>query len=748
MKKILCFIMSIILFASFVIPSVYSAESEESSKNLQQSVSDAVSYTCMYDVNSSSIVIDGSVRHDFLISHSDYKIRVYSIDTDVQYVGIPENADTSFLAESDMTVRFTFSIAVNGILDRYSMYLIVLCSPEGEYYSAGEPMLPSISTSFEYDRDDRSCFKGILIDTPSDIGSSKAGNVVVDIDISQTLGNAADGIPLQMSNSFINIKKSYVAAIDKKIMMASLQGSRVYLRLLLGADNKELSNIYYESSEQYTLPALHNEYALEYIFTISRFFAQRYQGDKQGSIYGIIVGKAIDDLSVNTIGNMDMDSYADLYTMYLVVVGNAVRAERTDLDMVIPLSDANDYSNETKKSWNASALLEKIIHRLDKNVSGTFSCSVLIESTHSPLTEGERHTLQRNRDISKITADNIDEFVSYLSSLQLTYQSVPTNVIFLWTPEASLGGNLLSASYILNYTKLLPNTNVSSFVVNLSSVAYREIKNIIRNIDTEHANEVLNATALAYGYSSWQGLVEENVSLPVNHVILEKDFVSDCPINAIGSFTYMDFTSTSIYSQMSAGDNCTYIRSEYNSDAKRVLSLVSGEMAMGDTAEAICVFEYPENYGYTPYMSLNIGISDANASENALYRITLTLGAKDIEQTVTGIIKNGETRELFFDASEFSELSMADYVKISTSCLTEDTHTCSVMLSELRGYSAEYDTDTLTQLIEAERLELRNESVDDDEGFDFVLLITIIGIVFALAVTAVGLVVLFKRDEH
>ncbi len=749
MKKILCFVMCMIICLAAISPSLLAAEADTQPSKTK--ILNAVTYSCVYDVKQNRVVIDGNVYHDFMISHDKYRIKIYSIMPGYSVESVISNADIKPQAESDMTMKFTFYINVEGILDRYSKYAIVLCSPNGEQHLAAEPMLPSISSTFAFDAANRIGYKGILTDNPVDIGDSGAGTVIVDIDISKTVGDAADSILYPMGDSYIHLRKSYITHIDKQIMSASVSEKRVYVRLLLQANDKSLAAAHSEEQGKYSIPNLYSADVLEYVYTLSCFLAERYNGTK-GEICGIIPGTRIDDTSVNSVDNWNVDDYAERYTLYLVVVGNALRAAKTDFDIVIPISDRNDYSSETYVDYDirASKLLEKIIYMLDKNVSGDFGCSVMLESEHSPLefsVKGKKNTLKVKNEQAYISADNIDVFSTYLSNLSSTYMSVPSNIIYLWTPESTLLANALGCTYIYSYTKLSQNSMVSSFAASLDKEQYDGMRNIVRYIDTQKADETNLAIAEYFGFASWTEIFKSEIKAPVLSSLFDSEFTYTSPNGIKGEFQYMDFTASEIYSIMSAGHNCIYVRSDYNSHGERAMAVVSSPMTVGDSCQAIGRFEYPESYEYTQYMSVAAQIQDSTAAADALYEITLTLGMGKSQLSVSGIVRNGESATLFFDVSEFSSVSMASYIRIGARPLSEDSECFSLLLQDVKGYSTLYGSEELTNLIEQKRLEIRNQNVDDGGGFNYTLLITIIGVVFALSAVAVGLMIVFKRDD-
>ncbi len=741
MKRILCFVTCVILIALFVAPSVQAADNE--SAEAADRFVDAVNFTCVYDIDKRQVVIDGTVSHDFMISHGDYKIKVYSIMPGDSYESVLNDTSGSQLAESVMTVRFTFYIDVDSTLERYSKYVMIMSSPDGKNYLAGQPMLPSISSDFEYDTLDRSGFKGISNQSPVNIGGSGAGTVVVDVDIAKTVGDTSDSILYPMNDSYVHIRKSYIDQIDKQIQSAAVKESRVYIRLLMEQDGA------------YRIPDLHSEEVLDYVFTISGFLAERYDADN-GNIRGMIVGIRIDDVEeANDIGELSLEEYAELYTLYLVVVGNAVRELRTDFDIVIPFSDMNDYSSDAyaNNTICPSALLEQIIDRLDKNVSGTFNCSMMIESDSVPLNISEQSIGEGIKpdtlaDVSTLGPDTVAHFLSYLQNLNTRYESVPSNVIYMWTVDDGMVGNALCCAYVYTYLRLIEYPEISSFVVSLGDASYESLRNVIRNIDTERANDVISPLARYFGVTSWDQIIGKNIDLPVYKYLFESNLFADRPKDIKGEFVYMDFTASSVYGMMSAGQDCEYIRSDHDATGTRSLCVRSAAMGVGRPMETIGIFEYPESYEYTQYLSLTVEVVDNNASAGSLYEITLTLGNKTAEAVAVGVVRNGEKQELYFNVEDFSDGELAEHIRVSARCLTGDTQGFSLWLHELKGHSTEYDSDTLKELIEARRHELRNEDVDGEGGFNYSVIVTVVGIVFAIAAVAIGLMIVFRRDDE
>ena len=91
---------------------------------------------------------------------------------------------------------------------------------------------------------------------------------------------------------------------------------------------------------------------------------------------------------------------------------------------------------------------------------------------------------------------------------------------------------------------------------------------------------------------------------------------------------------------------------------------------------------------------------------------------------------------------------MTEHIKISVRPLGEASRSLSVWLYDIKGYSTAYDSETLASLIEQKRMEIRNENSDGQSGFNYTTIITVIGVVLAIAAVTVGLLIVFRRDEE
>ena len=739
MKKIICFVLCLLMCMTALAPALFASAEEK------DEFFGAADFSCSYNDKNSRVHIDGTISHDFMVKHSDYKIGVYAAAVDQTPQDVMSDPNKAPLAQSAMSIRFTFYINVDSILGQHSGYFIVLISPDGKKHLATASKLPTVASDFSYDPNKREEFKGILDSNSAHITDSGAGRVIVDVDLELIVGIGADSILYPMRGSYIHIRKTYVDAIDKQVRAASLTGSSVYLRYIMKT----------EDGERYKTPNVYSKDMLEYIYTVTDFFATRYNGGKKGSVCGIVAGTRIDDVeTVNDIGIMTVEEYAKLYTLYLAVIGGSARRVNGSFDIVIPLSDRNDYSSGYYESnaIRGSVLLEQISKRLSENVSADFDCSVLVESDMIPF-DANAESIENgidtaNADLTRLGAYNLADIVVYINALSKKYPTAPSNVSYMWSVPEEINESLTCAIYSYSYFKLASMEKVASFVVNIDGAdAYRHMETLLKYIDTERVAEVTDGYARYFGANSWKELFEDKYTSPLLQSINREEFFEYSSGKFLSSFCYMSFDQTDAFEIMNCGEGFKTIRPEYDGEGVKTMYSLTDPMKLGQSAEIMGRFEYAESYEHTPFMSLKLKIDGKGASQNALYEVTLVLGQGSERLETVGVVSQGELEELFFDSSVLSSNRLVDYIRIRVRCVTEPAEEVSLMVYELNGYSLEHDESTLAELISGTRTQLRDQSADGGGDFDYTTVIIIVSIIIVAIVIGVGLVLIFRRND-
>ena len=85
---------------------------------------------------------------------------------------------------------------------------------------------------------------------------------------------------------------------------------------------------------------------------------------------------------------------------------------------------------------------------------------------------------------------------------------------------------------------------------------------------------------------------------------------------------------------------------------------------------------------------------------------------------------------------------------INVRCITEASGELSVWLYELNGHSDQYTSDELAELIEALRLADSEDDSGNGDGFNYGVIMTVVGVLFGLGAVGIGLLMVFRREDE
>lgn len=748
MKRKISLLMFILILLSCLAPLVCAVS--DSRTNV---FSDAVSYTCTLDEVTGKIVVSGTVNHDVMTKYPGYKIQLYSVAPGEYVEDVINDVDISPLAQTDMTIKFTFSITAMSSIERYSKYAIIFCSESGAKYVAGTPKYPAVSSNFEYLRGDRSVYKAVLCESSALSAEVGAGMVIVDVDMGKMLGGGSDSILYPANDNYISFSRSYVEELDKKMISARVSNAKIYLRFLFDPSDEMFCVASVENTDMRGFPNIYDEDTLDYISSLSKFLMDRYSDDK-GKISGVIMGDRADDIvSTNYVGAMSMDQYADAYVLYLTVVAAAMRMTDPSLDIVIPISDKDGYSSNKNTNTQAAEFLDYVISELEYGTSGRFKCSVMIQSDVVPfgisnnnISSGVNTEAQFGG--GRIHADTIKHFTDHIRKLSNTYVSAPTNVIFMWEPPADLGGSALNTAYAYIYYKLYSELDVSSLVVSASTTdQLLQLADTITYIDTQRGNNVTAPLLKYFGAKNWEEVIGVSAISVNSRAYFEYSALSNVSEKTYkSSFCYYTFSDYDVFNNTHLGENTKSVYSTPDSSGNRSLQARIEPLLPGESAECIYTLDYAESFKYTPVIAVTIGLDDGVENSNALYELRLTIGAATSRAVCKAVITSGNTQTLFFDISNYAESRTADYVRIGVRALTGETEECMLRIYDLKGYSNSYSNDELSTLIEEHRATLR--STENTAGATtYRTIISVICVFFVLVAVGAGLFMVFKKED-
>ena len=757
MKKIISIILITVILTAFAIPTCADDEVDISE--------DSSNFSCTFDAQNNVIAIKGIIKHDVLVKYGDYTICIYKIPFNSTYQEAIKNTDNRVISNAPISIKFEYAIPVSAVEDRFASYALVLSSHFGNTYLASEMKIPSVENGYEYGGRSASAFKGIETNNIAQASNLSAGTAIIDVDLDSLYGNASNCYLYPMGDTFAYIDKAVISELDSEIMTLSQSKTRIYLRFLVLSEGSitAISHDIGDTEASYTIPDIYNHETLDFICATSAFLAERYDGEELGYINGVVLGTKADNVeSVNYVGDISFDEYIERYTTYMLAVANSMRSFNPDLDIVVPISDANDYSSDAENRSDAlcTELVEGIINYLASYFSEKPMFSLMLEIEKAPFNISNA-TLNNIIDTSPakehkkiINIENLEEFIGYFKTLSNRFDNAPQNYSVLWNVPNELSGNALSCAYSYSYYKLFSIDNkLSSFIVSFVNSADSEnqrldqISNIFREIDTENTFEVTDNILKYFGVTSWSKLLNVNsASSYAAGAYYEMELLNALPDDANGSFEYFDFSSASNISNWKNGVNTKNIKNEYSSGGVRALHINSRSIGRGASFETYYLYDSPESFAYTPYLVFDLNL-DTSKNANEIFEVSVIIGNENATARASKAFAAGEGGQIILDIGNFSENNKAQYLKISIRALTDDAESVSVWLNSIKGYSVDYDDDELESVIKAERLRLQGDNEDSAKVKTGISATTVIWIVVVIVTLGIGIFVALRKED-
>lgn len=758
---------AVLLFA-LLVPFISIAISAEPSSKAESAPAlygtlgeNAITYVCQYQQEPGAVVIRGVVDHDVLVTHHEYSMEIYQIAPGDTFDGMLGRGDVKPVASTAISVKFEFSISVDTVADRFSKYAIVLLSPAGERILAAEPQYAEVSSTYTFDASERRAFKGIVSSSASVPGDLGAGTTVLPVDLEQIWSDIPDGYLYPVEQEYRYFDKSYVDNLDAKVRSASATGTRVYLQLVLPATGSRMAmSNGAEAGAVYDMPNVYSTETLASLNAVLEFLASRYESYQTGKLCGVVVGRSIDLYLMNWNGGSALEQYAEQYAYYVTVVANSMRSYCPELDLLIPFSHMDSYTQEfsSEQGYAPSALLEAILRKLDQGCSGGFICGTMIESDQIPLgirneTRSEISWKEPAAPQGVLTVETLNAYADYLSGLAATYQSAPTHYLYQWTVPVGVSGNALACAYTYAYYRLFGNARLASFLISFETVEAAgadvrpDLNRILRYIDTKDSFAMTEKLLPYFGVQNWQEIVGELSAESLAGRSVYRANTDIVKTDWTGSFAYFEFSDGNVRDWI-GGVGCAQLKSDYDGEGVRLLRASVKPDPNSQYAELMYLYEYPENTVYTPFMELEILLSEGSKTSQTLYELVVTFGNQESVVTAEYIVRSGEKTKLLLDMSEYAATHMVTYLKLSTRALDGTQTPYSLNLYSVKGHSAVYDSEKLSELIQAERLRIRNQSEQEEQGTDRRHLSAIIFcVLLAVTVVGVGVLMLIRKND-
>lgn len=750
MKKLLAFFISffiligamsscIIAFAEDI--SVSEDDSTESVADIRST--ESISFSCSFDPSAFSINLSGTVTHDVLIQYRDHTLEIYEIPLGKSVESVVFDYGTTAIAETPIAIKFQFSKKIKSAIEKYYSYCVVLKDSDGNRILATDPKYAEVAASFTYDPSQRPAYKGVESELLSSTVNAGAGRVIIPISLNKLISESSSGYIYQANDENVYFEKSYMESLDSKVRTVTAENAEVYFRIFAEDNGSGISVV--KNNEAVFMPNVYDEKTLTRIEAAISFLTDRYEDNQSGRLSGIIIGKKIDELIDKTTSKPDYNRYLDMYVLYTIVIANSARQVRSDIDVVIPFSNKNILSD------TSMSVIELLISRFDHCLGSGLNCSVMLESDTSPIAVDSNNKASVVVDENQINVSKLALFDQYLNGLSKKFVSAPKSFSFCWNVSDDTKANTLMASYAYSYLKSIECQNLSSFIVSFTEresggdySGFFDIKHIFDHIDTEESERFLDDILEMFSESSWNEVLERKyLKIPLSRTVISAPVLESLPDGWKGSFAYFDFSKSVALNNWFKGENCKDLRLEYGNDAAFLRADMMPSI-YGGYSELLCLYDYYETFKYTPYLAFKLRV-DAGISVNTLFEITISWSEGDQWLCSSKTVTTGKEFFMILDISEYTR-NITDSLKISVRSLEGATNDFSLLIYDVIGYSMEYDSQSLTDKIEEERLLLRNQSFVTENSEDRSTMTVIITVAILIIALGIGVFVCIRQS--
>ncbi len=736
-KRSFCIIL-VIIFMLMPVSLVSAQEIAQSS--MENSTKGSVDVSCVYDEKNARINISGTVSHDLLVSHKDHTVQLYKLDALQSFEEAMAGGELLPIAESDISIKVSFSVSVSGIQDVFSKYVIVIVSEDDGIEYVSPEVYPSVESKYHALLGNKMHYKGI--GASADFSSVKGvpSLVVLDIDINEIQSLDFMGYLYTVDGRNVFFNRDYIDELDSKIRTLATNKTAVYFRLVC-LDEKAESAI----------PDCSDIENMQAVYAVCDFLADRYNSHQYGALSGFIIGRSVDN-AVRDASDEELGAYLDKLGLYTIVATNALRSNIPSADIVIPISDDNSYSSKksNEQYGRGRAVIEGLCERFDRHYGDDFDFSLMLETSVTPYEINNTNieptvNFSIKPDQSKLATHNIGDFVLYLDGLDDLYSCAPKTFKYYWSADGDLSGNALACAYAYTYYKLFIQKTVSSFIVDFDPTVsaaerFADIYNIFKYIDTAEGEEQTSFLLSYFDIGAWGDIISPtfaNHNLDIRtHIVSEP--INTLPRHVVGKFQFFNYTEGSSSVSWYEGWGAKDVFVDYSSVVGRALR-VEFESS-GDSKYSYLMWNdvYPESYEYTPYLAFDFCIEGDGTEEKGLFEVRIEIGnGTNVVECTTAVMSKSPSR-VIFDISEFSSEYLGDYIKIAVRPITDGNADYSLYLSSITGHSTELDDEELEEAIINSRTEIRNkdsliESLGkNDNSRAVIITIAVIGVILGV----------------
>lgn len=702
---------------------------------------------CTYDADAKTVTVSGNIRHDIVAGLRGATIVLYSF-------GVNDRVNQALLAAAKpiatqlFSVRFEFSVSAISFSERFAQYVVAITDETGHILHWYSPTVPCTPSDDSYNA---SAFKGVSTGHTSVAVSADVDFAIVDVYLDRMQSEKNNGLLHAADGTYFYINRSYIYELDGIINQYGKDGCSVYLRFLL--DGGSDYNVLHGSTPSsvgavYNGISLSGDIARLTLFAYTDFLCQRYAGENEDRIGGIILGYSVDRAAeYNYVGSKTLAEYTELYATALYVISEATKKSNTDVELVVPLSDFYDQDGGAigrTGRYPARLFLVSLCKMIEDRFDGAFSLRVLLESRALP-----RLLAADGSDRSLASVDNLADWETVLAILSKRYGVVGRGYFYCWRPVGELSPTMLSGAYVYSYYKLFMS-QAEGFILAADDVgepaALRALFDTVKYINTQQGAGKNRVYLSSFGVTAWSELIP---LINPTALVTREIYVSDAhslPMSSVrGSYVMWDHQQGRSTYDWSASADCPSLQ-VYDVDGigRSLVVTVAGEESCSEI-----VYAYAANGGMDVVDMLSADVMILGEAGHT-YELTLEVYGERSACVVKADIESGRKTTVCVSTEALDKNDSVKNIRFFCSPADGKAEAYKLCIGQLAAHSNSLGDRELEEAMVHARLSSSAEDGDDEtaEEKDAAWQLKAGVIVLVLCVSGAIVLTLARRNDE
>ena len=719
------------------------------------SVNEATLENCYFNAENGTMEVSGKLSYAASVRYAGETLALFALAPGEE---LYLSNKTPVARRGILGDDFSFSLSIDSAEELYARYVVAAIVNKVDA-ATGEGMIEHVPLCSPTYLDMNASaftptagFKGFHTESLFAVIDSGAHTEIVDVYLDRLQSTQNGGIIYAGDRSYYYFDETYVHELDRRVRNLTGAGCSVYLRFLVSADANGYPFVAYtEEAESLVNKGvmIDSEEALLAVHAFTDFLTMRYAGGSEGKVDGIILGRRADCAATHFyMGSMGLSEYAELYALALHLIAGTARNNLPQLQLVVPVSDRmwpDAVSVDTLNgNYITDLFLLSVLEALSTHVLHPPSFSVMLESDAVPDRLSDRAG-------ETYGVDRLSAFLSVIEQCTTYYDFLDANILYSWTPDASLTAQDLSAAYALQYIGLALNGRVRSFFVDFSlperaghSEMAKGLQYLATHINTSHSAAVLSPILATLKIGSFTEIYPSyQESVLQNHRLIRLDLKDGAYAGGqvpVGSYALWNFSTASGAPEWYEGYACNAL-----SVLNRALTARFSATGGGEYAEFAHHTVSERDYSFAPLMRLQMGL---DGEAGSLYEVQVRLMGSGTTVIASAVMSAGETKELYLDLSDYADrLAHLRCVRILARPLNDSAAEYTLRLHTVYLESTVLSNEELAAQIDAAQKDTEGDGTGEAD-MDYTVPILVTALVLLASVALAVALIVFSRHKH